>query len=567
MGDRATLLRAAGRWVDWPVRLHAIDAALLEGDVDRASAIAKRYAEFDPRDEDLRANVGGVLCLGADPKRGLELLQTVERERAGTRHAGMARNWGDIRAVIVACAAIAKVAPPAKPREDAGQNDLVAARAAQRIRLTTRTIERSEAIEAGIAMLRGPIRARGGRLALLAEVLATGVGILPEVMGDLAAPHVDDGEAPLVAPDPMTIAALLGEPPGVRATARIDALLDGVDALLNASKVSASGATSAGAISGDMLAAVLRRAAGAMLLEAGSSIARSGRGDEAENAMKLGGELALGDPDLRRIARSSAYHLAGDAARALDELDRDDSDPSAAVGSAALGVDPPRTLAHRACCARSKGGDLGVARQAQRRRDRGPRGRRARRRGRDERGCARRLGVHAVDASGPRARRRPRSPRRRHGRCDPKRATSLSMDRIRRGDDGLGASRGSQRRRDRRDPRSLERGRRTSAGGSPRRSLRGLRPPRGRPPAHVAYLSLAADLLGQGEGNVELWLDTFDAFDARRFTLRAYAWYRAEAARWRGDAENAATWSTRFHALGVLAADPARAEIAQYLGI
>ena len=87
------------------------------------------------------------------------------------------------------------------------------------------------------------------------------------------------------------------------------------------------------------------------------------------------------------------------------------------------------------------------------------------------------------------------------------------------------------------------------------------------PPAHVAYLSLAADLLGQSEGDVELWLDTFDAVDARRFTLRAYAWYRAEAARWRGDAENAATWSTRFHALGVLAADPARAEIAQYLGI
>ena len=136
----------------------------------------------------------------------------------------------------------------------------------------------------------------------------------------------------LAVDDPITIAALLDEPPGVRATARIDALLDGVDALLKASKVSASGATSAGAISGDMLAAVLRRAAGAMLLDAGSSIARSGRGDEAESAMKLGGELALGDPDLRRIARSSAYRLAGDAARALDELDRDDTDPTGRRG-------------------------------------------------------------------------------------------------------------------------------------------------------------------------------------------------------------------------------------------
>jgi len=87
------------------------------------------------------------------------------------------------------------------------------------------------------------------------------------------------------------------------------------------------------------------------------------------------------------------------------------------------------------------------------------------------------------------------------------------------------------------------------------------------PSAPSAYLSLAADLLRGDEGDVELWLDVFSAFEAHRLPLRTYTWLRAEAARFRGDPASAAVWTERRRALTKIAADPARAEIARYLGL
>jgi hypothetical protein len=81
------------------------------------------------------------------------------------------------------------------------------------------------------------------------------------------------------------------------------------------------------------------------------------------------------------------------------------------------------------------------------------------------------------------------------------------------------------------------------------------------------HFALGAGLLAGAPGDVEVWLDAFGALDARRFTHRAVAWARAEAARWRGDTGAAATWSGRLRALRAVAADPARAEIARFIGI
>src|SRR6185369_5068081 len=114
----------------------------LQGDAARAGALARRYAEFDPRDEDLRTVIAAVLCLadGAaarkDVERGLELYATVQADRARDRHESWSRNWGDVRAAAVACAARADVPVPAMPeRVDAGAADLTEVRAALRMRL------------------------------------------------------------------------------------------------------------------------------------------------------------------------------------------------------------------------------------------------------------------------------------------------------------------------------------------------------------------------------------------------------------------------------------------------
>jgi hypothetical protein len=81
------------------------------------------------------------------------------------------------------------------------------------------------------------------------------------------------------------------------------------------------------------------------------------------------------------------------------------------------------------------------------------------------------------------------------------------------------------------------------------------------------YLALAAGLLPPGEGDVEVWLDAFSATSARRGTMRAYMWARAQAARFRGDAESAARWTERYRSLVRVASPPENAEIAAVLGI
>src|SRR6185295_12250056 len=51
LGDRRTLLARAEHWEHWAPRVRTLEAALLSGDMDRAADVARRYAEWDPRDE------------------------------------------------------------------------------------------------------------------------------------------------------------------------------------------------------------------------------------------------------------------------------------------------------------------------------------------------------------------------------------------------------------------------------------------------------------------------------------------------------------------------------------
>src|SRR5262249_3944172 len=145
------------------------EAALVEGGLAPAVELARRYAEWDPRDEDVRVAVGSLLCLGGDEKRGLQFLETVQNDRARRRYAAIARNWGDVRALMVACAARAGIEPPPKPTSiEAGSGDPVVPRAVMRLRLTRAAAAKSpkgavdlrEAIETAKKLLDDPPHTR-----------------------------------------------------------------------------------------------------------------------------------------------------------------------------------------------------------------------------------------------------------------------------------------------------------------------------------------------------------------------------------------------------------------------
>jgi hypothetical protein len=537
VGDRATLLRNAETLVEWPVRLHALQAALMEGDVPRALAIAKHYAGFYPSDEDLRTAVAAMLCIGDDPGRGLELLEQVQTGRSSLRHEGMARDFGEVRSLMMACAALAKRPLGPLPAEQAGRADYDSLRAAQRIRLSPRGGD-AEAIAAAKTLLKEPLATPGGRLALLAEVVARTPDLDADIAADLARPRSGEGEGALGPEGPLTTASLLDEPPGPRAFASAATLLDAASALV---KISARATTSEGA-------SRLRRAAGAMILEAGIEIARVGRADEAAKAMDLGGAMAFDDAGLRELARSSAYALGGLPDRALAEL------------GSVLDV-PTRSLADRAAIAWQRAellASLGRAAEAE-----------SAALAADElaRQAGAKEGAHAVDVYS-RWTRLALAGRSGHG---------LRHDRT--GNEAFhwmgfaevtaawaGPNGPSERALDE-TLGAWSRAVELPADGRRAARYRVFDLRGDAPPAHVAYLAVAARLLEPGEGDAELWLDALDAVDARRRTMRSYAWIRAESARWRGDGAAAKRWSNRARTLAAIAADPARAELARHLGI
>ncbi|WP_437878040.1 hypothetical protein [Sorangium sp. So ce513] len=591
LGDRRTLLAQPDRWADWHVRVRTLRAALAEGDVERAIAIARGYATMDPRDEDLRTTTGAVLCLGdgAEAKRGVELLTLNQHDRASKRHAGMARNWGEVRAVLVACAARAGVEPPPMPEApEAGVADAVEARLAQRARLAAAAGEgaagaRQRAMRA-IRDLLGSAAALapGARRDLLAVVLAGDDAIdaaeaaalaLPEADGDEPAAGESGAAASDTATDTATDAASAA-PAGAAAALRAGSPL-AIDWLpergLARPVIAGSIRARAAARAAELAAApqlspperdTLRAAAGALALDAARELALEGDAPAAIDALDRHGSLAqaLAPEPARALARSSAWLLAGDRGRALDAIER--VDLAAAPPSLRAAV-----LLQRAELLASLGRRRDAARAAVLADEEA-----AARGGRAAREAAERPDLDLLDARA--------------------RWTRLALARA---PDAAPLPQGSPPARlpedlsaawpwvgfarpdapwARADQPAFSRALASwsaarDAPPATRRALRyvALRRRGDAPPALVPYAALAAQLLGDGEGDPEVWLDAFLALDAARFSLRHHAFARAEAARWRGDDGSAAAWQRRYDALRAVAADPTRAEIARYLGL
>ncbi|WP_437959721.1 hypothetical protein WME76_08775 [Sorangium sp. So ce119] len=588
LGDRRALLERADRWPDWHVRVHALRAALTEGDLPRALAIASGYAGMDPRDEDLRTTTGAILCLGnsAEAKRGVELLTLNQNDRASKRHAGMARNWGEIRAVLVACAARAGVEPPPTPEDpEAGVADAVEARLAQRARLAA-AIAGPGAAEAKQRALRAIRDLLGSAAALapearrdlLAVVLAEDDAIDAAEAAALALPEAEGDEPATGEEGAAAIGAAGAAPAGVAPALRAGSPL-AIDWLpergLARPAVAGSLRARAAARAAELAVAprlspperdALRAAAGALALDAARELALEGDAPAAIDALDRLGALApelapeLAPDAARALARSSAWLLAGDRDRALDLIER--VDLAAAPPSLRAAV-----LLQRAELLASRGRRLDAARAAVLA---------------DEESAARsgpargapgaRPGLDLLDVRARWTRlalaRPPEAAPLRQGSppaalpADPSAAWPwvgfASLDAPWARADQPALSRALAAWSAARD-----------APPTTRRALRyaALRRRGDAPPALVPYAALAAQLLGDGEGDVEVWLDALLAIDAARFSLRHYTFARAEAARWRGDDSSAAAWQRRHDALRAVAADPTRAEIARYLGL
>jgi hypothetical protein len=564
-GDRRTLVQRADQWDFWPVRQRTLEAALLEGDVPRATAIAKRYAEFDPRDEDVRTAIAAVLCLRGEGKRAIELFTTVQNDRARERHESWARNWGEVRAAMVACAERAGLVPPPLPEHtNAGQGDHPAARAALRLRVVAKrspgdTPELRAAAFDVIQLLKTATFAKSERVRVLAALLASGHAIDEGLAAALATPRLADGEAPIL-PAARSITAIdwLAQPRVLEPSPPREALREGAAKLrrmAGSKEISAE----------ERLA--LTTAAAAMAIDAARAFAIAGDGAGAAQVIDEAGAEALSSAAARALARATAWYVAGDPARALAEVEKDPADlaDDAAVRVAFL---IQRAELYAAAGRREDAGRAAIAADeaAAALGDRGL----------EVRALWTRLAL-AKDPLAPlRAPPPPPLPGPRTGHDGaasgpkPPGAGAPAWPWV-----GELATPSSWLSPEAESPVALARAlgfwfeaRRASP--ADRRAIRyaAIARHRGDAPRAVhAYLAIAGDLLAPGEGDVEVWLDTFAATWSRRLGLRSYAWARAEAARFRGDAAAAARWSERHRALVALASGEGGAELAAIAGL
>lgn len=542
LGDRAALIARFDRFPNWYVWMRSMEAALIDGDPPRAFVMAKRYAEFDPRDEELRVVVAAMLCLGGDAKRGVELFTTVQDERARDKHEGWARTWGDVRTAIVACATRNGLATPKRPDQvEAGPIDLDEVRAAQRLRLVGKSERkdsklRRDAAWATVQMLREGPRPRGARVRLLAALLAAGHPIDATTAADIAKPRESDGE-PSILPPIASFAVIddwMDTTRGLRPVIAAGTLAKSASKLRELAKDPELGEAQIEAIT---------RAASVMSLLAARAYAMEGRSGDALTAIDEAGAPALPDNASRALAKALALHVAGEHAQALEAIEP-------AVTSTLLVV-RAAALLERALLLASIPSKRAEARAAAEAADKAA-----------EVSGDRRLDLTAQWV------RLAFAKTRREGRpavTEPRKAYGWV------GAFGTRASWLVPEAEGTIDAATTYWERALRAGPEERRAIRYqlFRQHRGDSPALAApYWALASALLGEGEGDREVWLDAFTLMESRRMPMRAYTWSRAEAARMRGDDEAAKLWVKRHKALVALAGvDEESEEICAFSGI
>jgi hypothetical protein len=539
VGDAGALDARAFDWTQWFTSKHAIEAALLRADLARAARLAEHYAGRP--DHDLRLPGGALLCSSGQVARGMEEIASVESARAEKRNANFARNFGSARVLLEACAALGAELPPAVPSYgSAGEWDQRERLAVARLRLAERhpgcgppprlagCTERARINEAAselLDMLDSP-----GPLEFRAELLgAVGPFVTDAAIAvELARPR---GEEP--APKtrlPLTLQRMVE--PGSPAAPFVPAadLVHGADALL-----------------------ALRpehrelRALGGTLLGLAAR-AQAGMGERAV-ALELGrraAPLATEDDLATALFESSVASLAGDDDGAIATLEHALAAPRAPepmVAAAWLQLGSLRAAVGRhaeALAAARQGLDAAHA---------------ARHAVLSERGEWLLLALEAQDLA--QARSDGPSPQGQGAAAVPEQLPFVGVpdpsipDEVRARQ--LAATLAVWRRWVQ-DPSAERRAHRYAA-----MHARG-----DAAEARTEHLVLAG-LLVDSPSEVEPWLDAYYALDAGSTSIRAYAWARYQAARWRGDSAAAARWLARFRALARWADDPLRGDLYQEL--
>ncbi|HTJ85097.1 MAG TPA: hypothetical protein VL400_25450, partial [Polyangiaceae bacterium] len=533
IGDRLTLMDRAESFGLWDIRVEVLEASFLEADFDEVDHIAHRFADWDPRDADLRTEVGATLCL-TDPRAGLAMLDRIPADRADKRYANIQRNYGEVLAVTRACAHKLGEAPPPAPSEgSAGVADADVVRLAATIRLASSDGERNEAIERSIGKLEASSLdddAPGARAALLAGVLTLRGEITPALALNLVAPRTESGEGPL-APRGLTVSRILGERAGLHAYAPADWYE------IAASRLEAL----APRADGDEASKALMTASAALSHHAAIERALAGETALAEADARLGAAKNGLDPRATALSVASAVYVSGDALGARHILGaapaaggerRSADDDAVEVAFFALAAMTAASTGDRDAAARiaallePRAAALGASRLAV-----------------EGRWVALAFGDASSSAAPPTsfpwagmADAHPRYAE--HG--------ALAVD-------------------------ESTRALRAALGASPearRRFRYAWMDHRGDVPDLASpAMVVAGRLLDEGSSGAatETWLDALTAIDARRMRLRAYAFYRMEAARMRGDTTFGDVWAARLDVLRKLASDHEDAEIARFL--
>lgn len=569
LGDRRTLVERGESWFNWRVRLSALRAALLSGDMAKTEALAKRYAVDDPRDPDLRSAVASVLCMGPDPEKGADMLAFIQDDRASRRYEGLSRDYGEVRALLVACLAKRNLPPPPLPtRSDAGSADAVEQRALLRLRLAdtpAAEASRNAAIATIVRLLEGGPRGPGGRLSLLAALLTSGTDLDAAKLVRLSKPKFDE----LALAPSLSLTALewvadhrpaIGdaEPaailPGkvfLEASHELFALQTKLEEAADkpVGKDEPNEGDQPGTSDTDVLAGIVALR-GALLLEAAASLARDGHPEVATTAADDAAAVLKLPTAARSLLRSNVYWVSGERDKAFAESAFDTTAARADDATenrilAALSLqrselamslgkrDEARYAALRAerfasaanessLLARSKWmlAALGEAKAEPPPKET----------------LATPAPFPVMGFASPLEPWRADDPDKQRTRLDLALAPWV----------GLAAA----------DPAVRRAGRWAT-----------LRSRGDAPPWLSVHLLLASRLLDPTEGDHEVFFDALLAFDQRRFSLRSYAFARAEAARMRGDGAAASTWDDRYRALRKLAADHAHIELTRHLDI
>jgi len=535
-GDRDALLARAKEWGEWHQRQHTLQSALIEGDFAKALDAAKHYATYDPREEDLRSALGAILCLGGETQRGLEMLVLQQNDRASRRYAAMSRNWGDVRTAILACAALGKVpAPPRPATAEAGQDDHREVRAPVRLRLVEDHDNRKREAQESAAQMLQTALPPGSRAPILASLLASGRELPPETWADFATPRIADGEPPMLDLGTVNVLGWL-EVPADRPIAVGSVFRRGAEELMKAAESAP-----------DEERQALESAAGALWIEGAKAYVRAADPDAAVEMLRRAAPLVNMDPTTHALAEGIARYAAGDAEGAhavLASVPDEGADPELAAALLTLRAEtsgvwgpPSEDEALAAFEAAEETESAALIAWAKRVRFWAapwieP---------------AADVSIAQVDAMAGRFSVWPSlgyaNKTVQWAGVDDERLGLLARN--------IGVWSAA-----------------LHASDEERRAFRyALLKHRGdMPDSAVPYLAIAQEVAGKG-GDPEVWLDAVMAADASRFSMRAYAWMRAQSARARGDRESCALWTKRLKTLAAMIGDERRAELARFLGI